>query len=278
MLVLESVSEVYTPDGTPVQPLNSWAIVLYQDVAGDGVDPFESNDDDAILLTWRGLAWDRDHPGMFMAAAPVVPDGIDAFVRVFNDRNFVNESHIGDATAYVDVGAWEDSVIFRIDFSQSVVVRVEVPGTDPTGSDWRAVEGPAEPPEPPGPPVGTPSVDIKANGEDGQVSVRKSGELSVTIGVDAGPFAGLDVDWWLLMDGPNGRFHYHPLSGRWDPGSWVSYQGPLRDVSDVEVVRGAPDTPGVYDFYFGVDTPMDGELVLGSPSLYRDRVTVRVLP
>jgi hypothetical protein len=50
------------------------------------------------------------------------------------------------------------------------------------------------------------SLDIKANGQDGPITVSSNSPISITIGIDAGNQIGTFADWWLVVSTPNGLY------------------------------------------------------------------------
>ena len=120
-------------------------------------------------------------------------------------------------------------------------------------------------------------LDIKANGSDGPVSITVGENLSVTVELEPGDYPGYPVDWWVLADTPFGWYWYydHLVSG-WLPGQKVTYQGPLFDLSSLEVLNTSGLSTGNYIFYFGVDGKKDGKITYSS--LYYDSVNVTIEP
>jgi hypothetical protein len=78
---------------------------------------------------------------------------------------------------------------------------------------------------------------------------------------------------WVLGDTPFGWYYYN-LTWGWLPGLFVTYQGPLFDLSPFGVL-GMTLPEGSYTFYFGVDTNING--IVDSP-LYYDSVEVNITP
>lgn len=116
-----------------------------------------------------------------------------------------------------------------------------------------------------------PSPNIKANGSDGPVTTTNN--LSVTVALNPGSGSGNNADWWVVIETSFGWYHYDVGSGSWASGLAVTYQGPLFDLPQIEVLNmGLP--VGTYTFYFGVDTNMNGSLDSGS--LFFDSVVVNI--
>ncbi len=120
-----------------------------------------------------------------------------------------------------------------------------------------------------------PVADTKANGSDGPITITTSDNLSVTVALASGDFGGDNADWWVAVDTPFGWFYYDVSSGSWLPGIVVTFQGPLADLSPVEILNISGLPTGTYTFYFGVDLNMNGSLDI---PLYYDSVGVNVTP
>ena len=110
------------------------------------------------------------------------------------------------------------------------------------------------------------SPDIKGNGSDGPIIIGTNDMLSINITLDSGGSSGEDADWWILAETPLGWYYYDPKGGSWLPGLSFAYQGPLFDLSPVEILNITGLPPGTYTFYFGVDMNMNGSLDLGQLS------------
>ncbi len=116
-----------------------------------------------------------------------------------------------------------------------------------------------------------PVPDIKGNGSDGPITISSSQNLRLTVQLDAGGSSD-NADWWVLGDTPFGWYYYNLTLG-WLPGIFVTFQGPLFDLSPFEVLdMTLPE--GSYKFYFGVDMVVNGSVDLGQ--IYYDSVDVTV--
>jgi hypothetical protein len=120
----------------------------------------------------------------------------------------------------------------------------------------------------PNPPV----PDIKANGQDGPVTVAAGDSVSITVGLNAGSRLGQEADWWVAAyGGAMGWYSYVYNIG------WVGQLAPCVQMemsnlsSPVEVFNGTLSA-GVYDFYFAVDNNADGN----PQGTWRDTVKVNV--
>lgn len=114
------------------------------------------------------------------------------------------------------------------------------------------------------------SPDIKANNSDGPINITQNDNLSVTVELDSeGNYA--IADWWVLADTPFDWYYYSLGVGSWVPGFYVTYQGALFDLTPFEVLNISGLPKGTYNFYFGVDTNMNGFV---DEPLYYDSVDV----
>ena len=116
--------------------------------------------------------------------------------------------------------------------------------------------------------------DIKANGSDGPITIMSTDNLSITIELSPGGYAGDNADWCLVEAAPSGISHYLPADGSWAPGLRNSHQGPLFNLGEFEVLNISGLPAGSYTFYFGVDLDMNG--LLDMDQAYYDWVTVNI--
>jgi hypothetical protein len=118
--------------------------------------------------------------------------------------------------------------------------------------------------------------DIRANNEDGPITITRNSVISVSVSLNAGISAGIYADLWVAADTPFGWYYYVY------PDGWYyalenlqpAYQGPLFDLIPIEVLNMTDLPSGTYTFYFGVDTVMNGQL--GFDPLYYDSIIVDV--
>jgi hypothetical protein len=115
--------------------------------------------------------------------------------------------------------------------------------------------------------------DIKANGQDDALTLRKTDSVTLALALQNDGLAD-DADWWLAAATPLGLFFW-TLSGWTD--AWLPlYSGPLfhlnRFASPAIPLRSFPT--GTYLFLFGVDRIMDGRVTL--EDLYFDTVSIRI--
>jgi hypothetical protein len=104
-------------------------------------------------------------------------------------------------------------------------------------------------------------LDIKANGQDGPITLHSSDILNITISIDNNGRTE-DADWWLAVDAPFGIWFY--TLEFWTETLLPAYQGPLFYYPyPFKIIRDIPVSwlrAGTYIFYFGVDTFMDGDI------------------
>lgn len=117
------------------------------------------------------------------------------------------------------------------------------------------------------------SLDIKANGSDGPISITQADTLQIKVSLNSNGSTA-NVDFWLAYKGPSGWVHYNNTTKKWEAGLGVTHQGPLMDLNNKKVFQKSGLAPGSYTFYFGVDMNMDGNLT--KSELYYDQVKVTV--
>ncbi len=120
--------------------------------------------------------------------------------------------------------------------------------------------------------IGPATLDIKANGQDGPITVSSNSLVSITIDLTAGIQIGAYADWWFVLSTSDGLYSWVYPTG-WTPGLVVGLQFPLFGFSGLEMFNGLLPV-GDYAFYFCVDTTPDN--VLNSPFVY-DWVEVHVI-
>lgn len=119
---------------------------------------------------------------------------------------------------------------------------------------------------------------IKANGATGTVTVNYPETVSITVAMNAGNYAGENVDWWVVAYA-NGAWWY--LGSQWtefdgNPAyCQPAYRGPLFNLSSTPVLNGFQPLHGTYHFWFAVTHPMSGILDPSGHILF-DNVTVIV--
>lgn len=122
---------------------------------------------------------------------------------------------------------------------------------------------------------------IKANNATGNVTIYYPDPLTITVEMNAGIYAGAEVDWWVVAFAHSGQWYYMNNSLRWTPFSGnlaecrPVNQGPLFNLPSTTVLDQLPLSRGTYDFWFAVDYPMDG-ILNPAGQLMSDNVTVAV--
>ena len=99
--------------------------------------------------------------------------------------------------------------------------------------------------------------DIKANGQDGSITVSPSTPVSINISVDSGDKAGQNADWWIAVKtpfAPPGDWYTYVHPTGWMPGVNFCAQAGLFDLAPFEVLN-MPLPVGTYTFYFALDDP-----------------------
>ncbi len=114
---------------------------------------------------------------------------------------------------------------------------------------------------------------IKANNSDTPITISPSDNLSITIEFSSGDHAGDNADWWLVAATPFGWFHYQVESNSWAPDIKYSFQGPLFNLAEFNVLNTTLPV-GTYTVYFGVDTVMNG--ILDMDQAHYDYVSVNI--
>ncbi|MCI4626979.1 MAG: plastocyanin/azurin family copper-binding protein [Candidatus Magnetoovum sp. WYHC-5] len=117
-----------------------------------------------------------------------------------------------------------------------------------------------------------PKPDIQINGYDSDVTITPQDEANVTIYLDAGDKYGQNVDYWVLAKTPNGWYHM-AAKGNWFPTYGVSAQGQLSGFDWFTVLQKSGLPLGTYEFYFGVDTNMNG---IKDEELFYDSIALTV--
>ncbi len=104
---------------------------------------------------------------------------------------------------------------------------------------------------------GRPTLDIKANGRDENITISAGNPVSLSISVFPGLMAGFNADWWVAASTPQFFSLVFPVG--WVPGLLPMGQLPLFKVWPFEVFNG-PLPAGDYAFHFLLDGNPDGNL------------------
>jgi len=118
----------------------------------------------------------------------------------------------------------------------------------------------------------SPAPDIKANGQDGPITVSSGTPVSITVSLAPGDQKGKPADWWLAYSSPAGWYSLNS-SGFLTPGISLFSQDPLFSLSAEEIYASTLPV-GDYAFYFGVDMTPNGSV--DSP-YYFDAVQIHVV-
>jgi parallel beta-helix repeat protein len=105
--------------------------------------------------------------------------------------------------------------------------------------------------------VDTPIPDIKANDQDGPITVSTSDPVSIDISLDPGGKTGQNADWWIAVNTPfafplNWYTYVYPTG--WQSGINLYTQSKLLVLSPYEVLNMILPV-GNYIFYFAIDDP-----------------------
>ncbi len=114
--------------------------------------------------------------------------------------------------------------------------------------------------------------DIKANGQDGPITVSSGTPVSITASLAPGNENGILADWWLAASTPWGWYSLN--ANGWTPGINLLAQSPLVSISPPVAIYSSALPVGDYAFYFLVDMSTNG--IIDSP-FYYDFVQVHVV-
>jgi hypothetical protein len=112
---------------------------------------------------------------------------------------------------------------------------------------------------------------IKANGQDGEITVSSGTPVAIAVSLSPGNENGKLADWWLACSTPWGLYSLD--SNGWTLGINLFAQYPLFSIDPVNIFYSALPV-GDYAFYFVVD--MSPNSALDSP-FYYDYVQVHVV-
>jgi formylglycine-generating enzyme required for sulfatase activity len=122
----------------------------------------------------------------------------------------------------------------------------------------------------------SPSVDIKCNGLDSNITIPSGVNVEITYDITAGNGAGYDVDIWILLKTGSTYYSYNglgPMLG-WNYGRDTAFHtGPLADFQGTALDYPLED--GTYVGHIAIDVVPDGILDPGSFYFY-DRVDFKV--
>ena len=123
--------------------------------------------------------------------------------------------------------------------------------------------------------VGVPVPDIKANSQEGSITVSSGTPVSITLSLDPDNLSGQNVDWWVVELTPSSTYNHFDLStGSMVQGLSPTHQGPLFNLGTTQLLNSSNLAVGTHTFYFAVDLNMNGELDMNS--IYYDSVGINV--
>ena len=260
---------------TIVSGMGFWIITTYTDnipfeakPAPDGVDYVMDLQPGWHLI---GLPWTSTQ---ITLSSIKVTDGIYTYA-ISSPSNNLTQRYLWDYTG-VNGYIKRSAVGFRLENDKGYYfkvlgdtpVRLVIPTSDAGGNSAPVDMAPnrtntSEDNEtPPPPPGAAPIPDIKANGQDGPVSVNAGDSVSVSVSLDPGAWSGRNADWWVAahtpFDPPLDWYTYAYPEG-WRYGIRVCAQTPLFEIMTPFNVLNMALPVGHYIFYFAVDGNMDGE-------------------
>jgi parallel beta-helix repeat protein len=237
--------------------------------APDGVDYVMTLDPGWHLIA---LPWTGTHISL---GNMTVTDGVNSYsITGQPDNARLTQEWVWDYTGsgYVQKGdpdyqlEYNKGYFFKVEAASSI--RLTIPLNNNQGQDapidvppnqTNTNEDDEAPPPPPG---SEPIPDIKANGQDGPVTVSAGDSVSVSVNLDPGAWNGRNADWWVAahtpFDWPLDWYTYVYPEG-WRYGIHVCVQTPLYELTPSFNVLNTVLPPGDYIFYFAVDGNMDGE-------------------
>lgn len=116
---------------------------------------------------------------------------------------------------------------------------------------------------------------IKANGQEGLISVSFGASVAITVSLNPSNYAGQSADWWVVTYTPGGQWKYFNLSTMtYIEGFATTHQGPLFEFNDFTLINLGNLSAGTHSFFFGLDMKKNGSLDMDQ--LYYDSVSVVV--
>jgi len=215
----------------------------------DGSDPSYLDHNNWALVMADAMAYTYKYSG----AARF----IQAAARLYN-TGVTDPLWPGDPPVYIDTKSLVNSINWGLVYMNQT--RTQAPDPDPD------------------PAVG-PS--IYANGASGTVTINYGLPVFVTVSLNAGEYAGIEADWWVVAYAYSGQWYYLDSAMQWTEFNgdlaWCqpAYQGALFNLASTTVLDEYVLPPGGYNFYFAVDQRDDILNYPAGPILY-DTVTVVV--
>lgn len=126
--------------------------------------------------------------------------------------------------------------------------------------------------------VDAPFVDISAGGISGSPVISGGARLKVVAELRAVGQEGALVDWWAVaktsLPPPRNFFSYSFIDEKWRQGISPADQGACKDYGPREILNMAGLPAGTYEFFFGIDTIMNGKPELKSSYIDTAKVTI----
>ena len=264
-------------DATIKPGMGFWIITTYTSQipfqggpAPDGVDYVMTLDPGwhLIALPWTGT--------QISLGNMTVTDGVNSYAVTSTDNNLTQKyvwdytgEETNDNSGYVQqtgLLSVNSGYFFKVEAASSI--RLTIPHDNTQAQDVPVDVPPnqtntnEDDEAPPPPPGAEPIPDIKANGQDGPVTVSAGDSVSVSVSLAPGAWSGRNADWWVAahtpFDWPLDWYTYVYPEG-WRYGIHVCAQTPLYELTPSFTVLDTTLPPGDYIFYFAVDGNMDGE-------------------
>jgi len=83
--------------------------------------------------------------------------------------------------------------------------------------------------------------------------------LSITISLNTIDLLSAPAEWWIYADTPMGPYYFDSVTDSWKPGQGVSFQKIISEYESFQTLSANGFPEGAYQFYFNVDTTIDGE-------------------
>ncbi len=136
-----------------------------------------------------------------------------------------------------------------------------------------------------------PAPDIKVNGVDNDMVIKRDMDILITVSLDPGDWEGSFADMWLLSETPGG-WHFYEYDEIAGTGEWINdyypfWQGELDSagtpgiadsitIYDTAAMATPPDV-GIYTFYFAIDDTMNGVFDNNEGSLFIDSLELDIM-
>lgn len=121
-----------------------------------------------------------------------------------------------------------------------------------------------------------PVLTLLINGGNTPLTISSGTLLSLSIGLNSADFSGKSADWWIVRISPSGIFYFDLNQMAMREGLNPTFQGPLMDISPFQILAVSDLEPGIHDFYFAIDMPMNGSLDTGA--FYYSNLRIEITP